>query len=546
MSFYIMSSSSTSATEQHEEKRVSSGVKHKWFPLLVLAALAVWITSLFLRDFTRDMRIAFTVLSTILACLLLLVWAALFMVKSYFAKLVVLVAPIAVVAISAATFLHFYRLKWDGDTAIIGFESRATLVHDRQLEIPETEAAADDWQTTPNDYPCFLGPNHNGEITTITLETDWEKHPPRELWRTKVGAGWSGFAIVGNYAITQEQRSDFEMVVCRNLHTGDIVWTHKDKIRFDPSSVNGSLGGPGPRATPLVVDGKIYTHGATGLLNCLDAKSGKRIWMRDTVQENGGECILWGKSGSPILVKENIIISVGAPNGKSLIAYNAKTGDVAWSAGSRQSSYATPVQMTLADVPHIVCVNQNFVTGHHAFTGKQLWEHPWKGDSGADATNTNSTFAGTSRVLLSKGYGVASELLKISNSENGTYQVKRLWKKGVMKTKMTNPIIHNGYVYGLDGNILQCVELDSGKKMWKKGRVGHGQVLLIGNVLLCTTELTGEVWLVEASSKKYHRLARLKVLQSEGKMWNYPAIAGKYLIVRNAEEAVCYELPLKE
>ena len=126
------------------------------------------------------------------------------------------------------------------------------------------DAEATDWQTTPHDYPRFLGTGYWAEVTGVELETDWKAHPPQEVWRHEIGAGWSAFAIVGNYAVTQEQRGDEELVSCYRVDNGELVWTHSDPARFDPADFQGGLGGIGPRATPTIHDGKVLTQGATG------------------------------------------------------------------------------------------------------------------------------------------------------------------------------------------------------------------------------------------------------------------------------------------
>src|SRR5205085_2082707 len=131
-----------------------------------------------------------------------------------------------------------------------------------------------DWRPTPHDYSRFLGNGYWAEVKGVELETDWKTHPPQELWRHEIGAGWSAFSIVGNYAVTQEQRGENELVTSYKVDTGEPVWTHADKTRFDPADVKGSLGGPGPRATPTVLGDRIFTQGGTGIVNCLDARTG--------------------------------------------------------------------------------------------------------------------------------------------------------------------------------------------------------------------------------------------------------------------------------
>src|SRR4029079_2715489 len=198
------------------------------------------------------------------------------------------------------------------------------------------------------------------EVKGVELETDWQSHPPRELWRHEIGAGWSAFSIVGDYAVTQEQRGENELVICYRRQTGEPVWTHSDKTRFDPADAIGGLGDVGPRATPTIAGDRIYTQGGTGIVNCLDAHTGGVGWSHDTPTEFGATVTVWGKAGSPLVVDDIAVVSVGAPTGgwegntattsgakakdappkvynSSLVAFDAKTGALRWNAGSRQA-----------------------------------------------------------------------------------------------------------------------------------------------------------------------------------------------------------------
>lgn len=378
----------------------------------------------------------------------------------------------------------------------------------------------------------------------VDLETDWQKHPPREIWRRKIGAGWSGFAIVGDYAVTQEQRGDDELVVCYDMKTGNPAWTHSDPVRWDPTG-GGALGGVGPRATPTIHQGMVITQGATGIVNCFDARTGKLVWTHDTLAEHDATNVMWGKAGSPLVVDDRVVISVGSSEGASLVAYDLSSGKQIWAAGDDRSSYASPLVAELAGGRQILSLDEGVVTSHQVDDGEELWRHDWPSSSEGSAASSQPVPVGDDRVLLSMGYGAGAELFQVKR-DGDEWTTETLWKKpAVLKTKMGNVVIRDGFAYGLNDIYLQCVDLETGRAKWTKRRsptFGHGQIVLVGNVILMLSE-SGELILIEASSKKYHELASLQAL--EGVTWNNPALAGNRLLVRNAEEAACYELPVR-
>jgi outer membrane protein assembly factor BamB len=447
----------------------------------------------------------------------------------------------------AAYYLQLLPIEMvnNGDVGIVGWRWR-WADPDRSLTVPDTAVFANlDWRETPQDYPAFLNGKYWAEVEGVALETDWEARPPKLRWKQPIGAGWSAFAIVGDYAVTQEQRGNQELVVCYEVKTGKVAWTHADLVRWDPRG-NGALGGVGPRATPTVHEGRIFAHGATGILNCIDARTGKLLWSHDTIAEQDGEVVTWGKAGSPLIIDGRVVISVGGPNKGSLVAYNMDSGKQAWAAGNRQSSYATPVLTTLVGVRQILSVDEDFLTAHRAEDGEELWEFEWPSNSGSSAAAAQPVPLGEDRVLLTKGYGLGADVIQVSR-DGEEFAAESVWKKqSVLKNKMSNVLVRDGFAYGLDDVFLQCVDLKDGRQAWKKRRspsFGHGQILLVGDAIVVLSE-AGELILVEASPKKYHELASLQAI--EGVTWNNPALSGPLLLIRNGEQAACFELPLRE
>jgi outer membrane protein assembly factor BamB len=431
----------------------------------------------------------------------------------------------------------------NGDVGVVGFRWRWNA-SDRALAAASKIASPPlDWRETASDYPRFLGNGYWAEARGVVLEADWAAHPPKSLWKQPIGAGWSSFAVVGDYAVTQEQRGEHELVTCYEVRTGKMAWSHADAVRWDPRG-GGALGGVGPRATPTLYDGRVFSQGATGILNCLDARTGRLLWSHDTLAEHDADNVSWGKAGSPLIVDDRVVVSVGAKKA-SLVAYDIDSGEQAWAAGKRRSAYASPVVVELAGVRQILMLNEGFVTAHHAEKGRVLWEHEWPSDSNADAAASQPVPVGDDRVLLSKGYGKGAELVQVRR-KGDTWMTDTLWRKpSALKTKMGNVVIRDGFVYGINDIYLQCVELKSGHVAWVKRRsptFGHGQILLVGEALLVLSE-SGEVILVKASPDNYRELASMQAI--EGVTWNNPALSGNLLLVRNADEAACFELPMK-
>jgi len=513
-----------------------------WFPIawpLVLAVGCAWLWS-------SDVDPGVTNTSINIAVSLAVFGNAVWLVRrsglSRWLRWTLAVVPCLLLTAFYLQLLPF-EVVLNGDVGIVGVRWR-WAAPDRTIAPPEAATAATplDWRETPQDYPRFLGHGFWAEVRGVELQTDWQTHQPRELWRRKVGAGWSGFAIVGEYAVTQEQRGEAELVVCYDMRTGEPVWTHADRVRWDPRG-GGALGGVGPRATPTIHQSRVITQGATGIVNCLDASTGKLLWSHDTLREHDAGNVMWGKAGSPLIVDDRVVISVGGVDGASLVAYELRDGRQAWAAGDDRSSYASPIVAELAGVRQIVSLDEAFVVGRRIGDGEELWRHPWPSDSDSNAASSQPVPIGDDRVLLSMGYGAGAEVFQLRRDED-RWVTETLWKKpAVLKTKMGNVVIRDGFAYGLNDIYMQCVDLKTGRAAWTKRRnptFGHGQIMLVGDVVLVLGE-SGELILFEASPKKYRELASFPALT--GVTWNNPALAGNRLLVRNAEEAACYELP---
>lgn len=381
-------------------------------------------------------------------------------------------------------------------------------------------------------FPQFYGPNRDGVLPGPRLATDWSADPPQVTWRRPIGSGWSGFAIVGDVCIGQEQRGGEECVVARSLLTGEPLWVHADPVHYGTV-----IGGEGPRATPTVSGARVLAFGATGLLNCLDLLTGSCLWSRDIVRESGGRTQEWGATSSPLIVNDLVIVHAGEGGDHSLIAFHIADGSPAWRGGERPS-YASPVRANLAGVPQVLSFNDGSISGHNPMTGEMLWQRPW---GNGNVVCSLPLIVSTNRVLFSSGYGVGSELLEIARQTNDALTARSLWKSTRLKSKFSHLFSRNGCVLGLDDGIFACLSLEDGRLLWKEGRYGHGQGLLVGDLYLLMAE-SGELVLLRPTAAAPDELARFRVFNS--KTWNPIALSGERLLVRNDQEVVCLRLKL--
>ncbi len=507
-----------------------------WPGWLVFVAAVIAITVVRLRDaLTFQQKNMTSMMIMAGAFALLLVWWTCLSRAKWRLRLGVTLVVLGALGLGAAVFrvrgvsgdlVPILELRWAKSGRSAAAPTSPAIVAAPVYDPLRGEAARPD-------FPQFLGPDRTAVLAGPALDSDWAARSPRELWRIKVGPGWSGFAMVGGRAITQEQEGARELVTCYDLLTGRPLWSHGDAARYD-----NPVGGEGPRATPTIVGERVFTLGSTGRLNALDLASGRVLWTRDLVAEAGARIPEWGYAGSPLVLEGRVIVSAGGKADQSLIAFRADTGERIWAAGTAEAGYGAPFVATLAGRRQILAYNHRRITAHDAADGAVLWEYPWGRGYPHVAV---PVVAGPDRVVFSAGYGVGSELLEIKRAADGRLAAERVWQSLKLKAKFANPVARDGFLYGLDDGMLTCLDLRDGAQQWKEGRHGHGQSVLVGDLFLLMAE-NGELVLLRPTPAGPGELHRFRVFPS--KTWNPPALAGDLLLVRNDLEAVCLRLPL--
>jgi outer membrane protein assembly factor BamB len=386
-------------------------------------------------------------------------------------------------------------------------------------------------------WPGFRGPQGDSAQRGLRFSDDWRAHPPQEIWRKRLGPAWSSFSIGADRLFTQEQRGENEAVACYDSKTGEPIWSFETPSRFFES-----LGGLGPRGTPTLSDGSIYALGAEGILVKLDAMDGKLVWKADLKEASGRkEPPMWGFSCSPCIESGVVIVHAGGKGDKGVIAFNVEDGQVAWTAPAGEMSYSTVQKIKLLDQTYL-CLLSN--TGAHLWepaTGKSLYNYEFvhQGYRACQAQVIDGN-----KLLIPAGMGTGTRLVEFTSGDNGL-EAKEVWTSKDMKPDYNDILVHDGNIYGFDNAIFACIGLEDGKRKWKGGRYEKGQALLLADSgLILVISEKGELVLLRATSEKHQELGKIAALSD--KTWNHPVVVGDRLYVRNAQEAVCYQLATAE
>jgi outer membrane protein assembly factor BamB len=400
--------------------------------------------------------------------------------------------------------------------------------------VAPTAGTAIDAAIATAEWPGFRGADRMGHTKVPKLATDWTANPPKLLWKKPVGAGWSSFAVAGAFAFTQEQRGANEVTVCYDIATGNEVWTQQREARFDEP-----MGGPGPRATPTLADGAVFTASASGVLLRLKASTGEVVWQQDFKKLAGREPPMWGYASSPLVTHSMVIIYAGGAGDKGVMAFDAASGQPKWSVPCGPESYSSPQLSKVLGEESVLMLSNTGLLILDPTTGKVKLSYEWKFEG---YRALQPTVIGDNVVLLPTPMSEGTRAIRISN-KGDQLATEDLWTSKHMKPDFTELIAHKGYLYGIDGSMFSCVDLKTGIRVWKDGRYGKGEAVLLesSDQILIAAE-DGRVVLLQADPTAHKELTSFVALK--GKTWNHPVLVGDKFLVRNGSEAACYQLPI--
>jgi len=385
-----------------------------------------------------------------------------------------------------------------------------------------------------NDWPQYLGPSRNGVYAGPALADAWGANGPKAVWRKQVGQGFAGPAVVGNRVILFHRVGNEEVLESLDAATGDAVWRYayptryRDDFGFDE----------GPRAVPVVADGVIYTFGAEGQLHAVDLAKGTRLWSEDTMKRFGVPKGFFGAAGSPLVEGGRVIANVGGDKA-GIVAFEAKTGKVLWSATDDDASYSSGVAATIGGHRLGVFLTRDSLVGLDPASGMVQFQRRWRARIAASVNAATPIIVGD-EIFVSAQYGPGAGVLRVNGS-----QLTEVWTSDdVLSNHYATSVFYNGYLYGFHGRqefgpSFRAVEFETGTVKWSQEQFRAGSVLLAGDRLLITRE-GGELILASASPQAFKPIARAQILQ--GVVRPYPALADGLLYVRNENTLVCLDL----
>ena len=415
------------------------------------------------------------------------------------------------------------------------FQPRSAC-YDRGVSIWLLLAASVLSAATP-EWGQWAGPNRNFQVADRPIDDVWPQTGPLVVWKRSLGFGSSSVVVDGKQLYTMYRDGDNEVVVALEAATGRTIWEYKYPAVF-LKAMNMSTG-PGPHATPLVVDDRLYTVGVTGKLHCLDRNTGKVLWTRGLIEEMGGNVMLRGYSNSPLRYQDTVIVMLGG-KGHTIAGLDLKSGATRWQGGDFGNSHSSPVLINVDGEQQVACVLEKSVAGFDPASGRLLWSHPHE-NRGGDISS--SLIWGADNLLFFSGaYQGGSRTLQLSR-QDGTTLVKELWFHSQMRVHHSNVMRIGDYVYGSNGDFAGityvCINIRTGKIQWRERRITRANTLLVGDRAIILDE-DGVLHLAHLSPEGLQLISNFQVL--ENLSWTPPSIGGTRLYVRDRKSIAAIEL----
>ena len=378
------------------------------------------------------------------------------------------------------------------------------------------------------EWAQWRGPNRDGISSETGFLKNWSREGPKILWKIPLGDGYSGISIAQGKAYTMFAEGDDEFVICLDESDGEEIWRFRSGAKFTEQR------GDGPRSMPTVHGDSVFALGAEGKLYALDARDGTKLWAHNFVEEFDSKIPTWGFSSSPLIEGNLVLVEAGGKDGKSIVAFDKKNGDVVWTNHTDEVGYSSPISIDFGGVRQIIFLTSKTLLSLAPENGQIYWKYPWP-----EGINiATPIFIPDNKIFISASYDKGAVLLRMTADENGI-GVEEVWKNRVMKNHFNSSVLQGDYLYGFDNAILTCIEVNTSEEQWRQRGFGKGSLLLADGYLIILGE-GGKLALVEAIPSEYKEKARFQLF--DDKCWTVPTLAGGKLYLRNQKEMVCLDL----
>ncbi len=378
------------------------------------------------------------------------------------------------------------------------------------------------------DWPQWRGIQRDGISPETGLLDAWPKGGPPLVWKISgLGEGYSSGAISGGRLFIQGQQGNEEYVLAFDAGTGKQIWRAHTGIPFNESR------GEGPRSTPTVDGDRVYALAADGMLVCLDAASGKRIWGFNIVDSFHGHVLTWGMSESPLVDGDRVIVTPGG-RGAAVVALNKMTGKLLWQSQNDRAGYSSPMPWDAGGAHRVVVFTGDAAIGLDQADGKLLWRYERVANGTA---NIATPIVHEGEIFLSSDYGTGCVLLKTAADGSAS----EVYFNRDMRNHYSTSVLVGDYLYGFSSSILTAMKFSTGEVAWRNRSVGKGSLIYADRNLYVLGE-DGVVGLVEATPAGYHEKSRFEIAKGGYPTWSQPVIANGKLYIRDQDNLYCFNV----
>ena len=374
--------------------------------------------------------------------------------------------------------------------------------------------------TNALDWPNYRGPSHNGVTPESAWNDSWPDQGPPIAWRARVGLGFSSMVVQNGKIASAGHGDKKDTVFCFDAATGKEIWNHAY-----PSELGDKYYEGGTTGTPTFDGGHLYWLSRWGDLFCFQADTGKVVWKKNIKTETGAKIPTWGYTGAVLVQGDLLILNVGEAG----TAVDKSTGNIVWKSGNSDAGYATPVPIERNGQSLALLANGENYLAVNLKTGAEAWRFKWLTEYGVNAADP---IVSGDQILISSGYGKGATLIK-----TGSGQPESVWKNKNLRTQLNPAVLHNGFVYGPDGDTgdkgsLKCIELATGAEKWAHKGFGTGGLILANGRLIALSS-TGELLVAPATPDGFKPTSRAQVIG--GKCWTAPVLANGFIYCRNSK-----------